>query len=463
MIMKGNFKNIEINRILKLYPKGMIVMFLLFTNQFSSFGQNNLENFEAPSMPAVSIIGSEMLEMKRLSTMAEVKLSLLTNFLDSNNSLIIPDNFGVEINPFMLSSRKKFDYIDFLGDSIADNIKQNFSISLATTKKFIVNDSVHTDALGIGFRTKILNGKFSDEIVTNYKEQFNEFKRYNKLKEEIFNELKNIAYTNNFVGFSKMNSENISGFIVSSETISDDAKELFLDLEPFMNFRSLVEMYESFDVVFDRMTSKGIRDASMFRLLEELKNQRYGHFLEVDGAVSLSFPTADFENSYIPKYGLWLNYAFRPPIKNNAKQVIGASNFEGQALVRYLWSNDDFINSFSTVDDVRFSTGSFFDFGFRINYEHNKFNGGIEYIYRLEKGTKEVTLATGEVIDIPDDNESYKLMLNLNYDIMPGVVLTYNLGKNFEFGNEGNDLITGFSINIALGSLKFDDLIESAK
>ena len=54
-------------------------------------------------------------------------------------------------------------------------------------------------------------------------------------------------------------------------------------------------------------------------------------------------------------------------------------------------------------------------------------------------------------------------VLNVNYNIMDNIVLTYNLGKSYGFGNvHGGNMISSLSVHLGLGSVTKQELYKKA-
>jgi len=122
-----------------------LLIALPFASQSQSF-----ENLEAPSMPAATLIGSQVNEISRPKSFKSLETTLLNNFLDSGNNFVLPSSFALEFNPYLLTNLdSSFSYKDFyLGKNNLKKFYQNIYLSAASTTSYIVNDSVSTFALG---------------------------------------------------------------------------------------------------------------------------------------------------------------------------------------------------------------------------------------------------------------------------------------------------------------------------
>jgi hypothetical protein len=93
------------------------------------------------------------------------------------------------------------------------------------------------------------------------------------------------------------------------------------------------------------------------------------------------------------------------------------------------------------------------DFGLRANLELEKFSAGFECIYRQNR-QQEFVEVNGLEYSRTINNNSFKFVLNINYQLSEKVVLSYNIGKDFS-ANEisSGALINGFSLNFGFGQL----------
>ena len=151
--------------------KKAFILLLLCIGTISLMGQKQdftLDQLKAPTMPAATIISSQINEISRPKSFKDLEAALLNNYLDSTNSLSIPNNFALEGNPYLLSKRPNFDYKEYLENKFADNLWKDFSFSLASTTNFVLNDSVNTNAFGLGLRTTLLRGNVNKEVKDAY-------------------------------------------------------------------------------------------------------------------------------------------------------------------------------------------------------------------------------------------------------------------------------------------------------
>lgn len=428
-----------------------------------SFGQEDtIARFDAPSFPAGSILGIEANEISRPKSISQVRLSLQNNFLDSNNQVIIPDNFVIELNPFMLSPRKNFNYKDYLSNKMWDAFRQNSTVSLAATNSFIVSDSIKTDALSFGARLVLYNGKVSEDVEKLYNDQLEKTDLYSTQKVLIGIRIR--QFLDETDENDELNKDALLDFLNKSLTGQTELLKIVAAVIPNLNSLTRSNVMSKFDAEIDEYGSHDNEISVLKDLIKQVRNDRHGFHVELNGAMALSFPTNDFSFSMVPRGGVWLNVSYLPLEMRNSKYgpPKKASRLEFLGLVRYLWSNDNFADRYyEPVDTVFFDIGNFFDVGIRMNYEYQKFSAGLEYIYRQRQDRKIPTSADGTplpIITSPENN--FKLNLNLNYRLTDKILVTYNLGKNYRPSGQGGNLISTFSVNFALGQLSTKDLLR---
>lgn len=435
------------------------VILLLFTAPSIAQNRNplttdSLEQFQSPSFPAGSILGIQANEISQPKSLEALKLSVLNNFLDSNNNFAMPDNYAIEISPFMLSRRKNFNYATYIDPNFKQNFWQNLSFSIAATNQFIINDTTKTNAFSFGFRTLLLNGHAYKDDADTYRKLLNSNDRYSADKARIMVQM---AYYAMEQGDSfKLNFDSLSTYL--NRELPDSVKtflpEILASMRTDTVFQKTIttaDLNTAFEAAFDQATDRDTRVQKAVTMTQTIRNERYGFRVELNGAMGLNFPTNEFEYSIIPRSGLWLTAGYTPRTKhqeNGQKVVDGVSNFDFLCLARYIWTNDQFVRTYAPVDSSFSQVNDVFDIGFRINYKYQKFSAGAEGIYRQSLGDQ--------------SQNTYKLNLNLNYELRNNIILTYNFGKNYNsFGSQG-DLVSTLSLNFGLMSLTYKDLKNAA-
>jgi hypothetical protein len=435
---------------LKNYKVVGIFLGIFATHIFGQGNNINLEELKAPSMPSASIIGIQANEINQPKSLKSLEAAVFSNYLDSENQLTLPNNFALEISPFMLSGRKNFDYKEYINekDSIWKNIKRNFTFSVSSTNNFLIGDSTSSNAMGLGLRTILLNGKVDGDLEKK-------FIMIDSLME------KNLEYYANVQSWTT----------VFQETISETAKLIDLQYyllknsttegmnnvvnEAFEKFIQYKTPLDSVATRFEELSNKtSTKTLARYReLLHEVKTNRYGFRWELDAAMALSFPTNNFEFSYVPRWALWTNFSYRC---EEVEELV----FIGYA--RMMFNNDKYIDIYKPID-ASFENGSIYDFGARFAFVLDKFSLEAEYIYRLNS-TKEVRVIDGKDFVYKDNNNTEKFTFNINYNMSDNITLSYNIGKGFDnILPSDNNFISNLTVNFGFGAFNLDDLLGTNK
>jgi hypothetical protein len=416
-----------------------------------------LENIKAPTMPAAYIIGLQTSEVTSPKSLKTLEAAVYSNYLNSGQGLNIPNNYALEINPFMLSNRTNFDYRDYLKDDVPLNLWRNFSISIASTNKFVLSDSIASNAVGISFRTIVLNGEPNKDMSASFISLLDKDSQHSS----ILNAAALQIYTYK-IPASEINIDELARTVCSgvknnfkSKGELSASEESVIDYTILSTFKeihtasSIRAVADSFDTIFKR---KFVVDslAQLKKKLAQIKSERYGVRWEIDGAIALNYPTNNFNYCVSPRWGLWTNVSY-------SREELNGLSFIG--LVRMIINNDDFINKYKPVDSL-FNTGAMYDFGLKLNYESGDLSLSIEYIYRLNANKQKITVG-GFEYERTINSDTRKYVFSLSYNLTPDINISYNLGKDFNelYPKQGN-LISGLTLNLGFGALKASDLLK---
>jgi hypothetical protein len=456
-------------------PFTIFIIYLLFLTSILYAQEPDLtfEDLKAPSMPSATIIGIQANEVNKPKSMKELESAVFSNYLDSEKGLTIPNNYALEFNPFMLSSRKNFNYLDYLENEICSNILKNFSVSVSSTNDFFINDTTTSNALGFGFRTIIFNGKPKEEIKESYINALNinqrvldintkvrtlisAFKSEKDTAEFNLKEVRSFIFKELEKDSDLINPKDSTGNILSGSDLivyQKSLKEAKEYVKVVLNEVGENVPLDEFENVFTEIYDRKISEPGLDKLREELKNVKYKRFgirMEADLAFALSFPTNEFNNCISPKWGFWTNISYKP------------ENFEEYlfiGLARVIFNNEDFYNRYNQLNE-NIKTGNIYDFGSRVVYEYKKISFELEYIYRINSN-KIVKIINGDKYERKIEDNTNKYLLNLNYNISNNINVAYSIGKSFDnISKNGGNFISGLSINFGFGDIKVDELLS---
>ena len=104
----------------------LLIILLLTAGSFSQNNDFNLESLKAPSMPAASIIGIQVSEVNQPKSLKTLETAVFSNYFDSEQNFSLPENYALEINPYMIGGMVNYDYMSYIENNISNNIWQNF-------------------------------------------------------------------------------------------------------------------------------------------------------------------------------------------------------------------------------------------------------------------------------------------------------------------------------------------------
>jgi len=455
---------------MKILLKTSLFLTLLFSvSLIAQENDFNLEDLKAPSMPSATIIGTQINDVNIPKSMKDLETAVFSNYLNSGESLTVPSNYALEINPFMLGGRKGFKYESYLENNPLDNMWRNLSISVASTNKFIINDTVSSNAMGFSLRTIILNGDPLDDVkkafistleyddyimqtqstvsdlITDYLEVTTNSFNIDSLKFSVIENFKESEIKKNngnlLTGEKLEKRKNIIDYAIKK------IKSVFTKIGKDTPRESFEDKYHD---LYKAEVSLPALEA-LRKSLSEIKTDRFGFRWDLNWAMALNFPTSEFSYSVVPRWGVWTNLSYK---------LEDLESFTLIGLGRILINNDDYINKYQPVDSD-FTIGNHYDLGAKIVYESDKFSLGIEYIYRLNTN-QVIKIIDGDEYKRTIENNSTKYVININYNLSDDINLSYNFGKSFDsISPTQGDLISGLSINFGFGSIKASELLAN--
>lgn len=148
--------------------KRLLTLIIIFTYQFA-IGQSTtndinteIDQLKAPQTPAAVMLGIAESEIARPSDVSDFIASLRQA---TSGFTSVPLNYAVEFSPHWVFSKGKSDAKSFMGNTVGDNIKHSFTISVANSNNDIqsINQGpIRNTALATGIRFSIFRGSVSD-------------------------------------------------------------------------------------------------------------------------------------------------------------------------------------------------------------------------------------------------------------------------------------------------------------
>ncbi|MEO8066479.1 MAG: hypothetical protein ABI599_02175 [Flavobacteriales bacterium] len=418
---------------------------------------SDLEALKAPSMPAATIIGTQINEVNRVRSMKALETALLNNFADADVGLKIPDNYAVEFQPFLLGRLKNYNYKEYLGDdqSLCESIWRNLAISVASTKNYPIKDSA-TDAIGFGVRTVLLQGELSAAVRTGFKAAVASLELGDGIKAGVKGSIDNTLLNDPAATLAQVKAAALTDLAQLSAVAALDtaARKSVVDaavglLDEFPDGMANTEYVEAYADLYDERIQSHLL-ADLKKAIDEVGTERYGLSIEFDGAAALNFPTNEIGYTYGPRYGAWLNIAYRLKKGEEGEEVARASEFI--LLARAINHNSDFYRRFDPPDTT-FDRGLNVDLGLKYVLNKDRWSVELEWIQRFNRA-RETRLIDDVEYYRNVDNASSKFMLNLNYTVAKNVNISYNIGKDFDdVFDTGGNLISLLNLNVSFGGL----------
>lgn len=438
----------------------LAIFFISLVNSSSLLAQDNIpfEKLKAPSAPAATIINIQPTEISRPKSIKELELAVFNNFVSNDQSIVIPNDYSIEITPFWMVNRKNYDDINYLNKR--NSFLSNLSISIATTQSFKLQDSLNTNALGFGFRSFLFRSNLDDQA---------KILKNNILKNRFFNRVNidvSSGLDNPNLGLDFSNFDEVKTKITKSllENFPDDkpndeitkyygniSKEDYLNQVDLIfrlleNSKDTLSTSDGWTTAIDSL--KQISKEDTIRNVEgQLSNyltNQAGWQVEIAGATSLNFPTNDFGFSVIPQWGLWLTATY---------QNKNSSPWQWLLLARYFRNDVEYYQRYLPEDSVNHSNK--LDFGGKVVYNRNKFSVDIEGLFRSQSNVLDKTDNGNTTVTTTSNDTDFKWMLNLNYRITESILVTYNFGKDFDpmLSVNGN-IISTLGLNFGFGGPK---------
>jgi hypothetical protein len=368
-----------------------------------------LDLLKAPVSPASNLLGFAQSEIDKPTDVTDFMATIQSA---SDNFSKLPSNFAIDIAPFWLTKSKSLGDISTVGlqNSYGGNvIPQTLVLSFAvknvdsTTKNYNANSTY----AGFGFKFYLYRGNYD----TKTQEKLNQIAKLQQKKLELMKNNSDEVYDNL--------SEEILDLREKREKLSDgidtdDDSPENLQLIELLSIRAGkldVEIEEKIEKLLEQ--NKSTEEVSSLNekvkaIAADFQLTRIGFTWDFAGGISGEFQNKSFNQGKIYNAGIWTTLGY-------TTEKAGA--FLG--LVRYLNNPERIFALDNTINEL--NSISTFDMGFRyiLGGTQSKFNASLEAVYR------------SYLSDFEADN-SWRLMLNLDYAIVKNQKLTFSFGKNYD-------------------------------
>ncbi len=442
--------------------KHLIFLLLVLLPVWAASQSNEvgLEKLKAPTSPASVIIGIQPSEISRPKSVKDLELAIYNNFY-TNNSFALPTDYALEVMPYWILNQKNIDERNYLKNVGWRSGWSNLSVSIATSTSYKLADTVNSNAIGVGARTILYRSKLEGKA----KKLVNEI-YLNRVIESLNIVVSTYLDQAELQGIDMNNFTAVKDFILTS--VIEDATLKFQNQEDYFGIVSENDLRNNLETQFDllekdstSLTTVENWEAKLNEIRKPLKAQysvdsiethltdyltnRKGFQLEMAGAVSINFPTNEFNYSRSPQWGVWLTGTYQ----GNEKAVL---QYIGMA--RFIRNDLEFYRQFQVNDTVNSSNS--LDLGGKlVLFPGRKFTTDAEAIARYQNSTVEKSLKNS---DMETENVTawhYRWVLNINYQIKDNLVLTYSFGKDFDpLLKVNGNIISSLGISFGFGNPK---------
>lgn len=417
------------------------------------YSQDKLNPLTKPTSPAASILGMQPSAMLQPKSYRALEAALYSNFSDSNgSSSIIPNDFGLEFMPYWAVNRG-ISLEDYLYPKTGFlQLVRNSSFSLASTQKFLLQDSTETKSIALGYRTSLFFGNATD------KERIKGYISTLKNKMAINNTLLSIlddVYDNDSTSvkedyimevkrtlpdliYKELKTKSRREVEVIAEKIYGDIEELDFDATKKDDF---------FAAIFDIVSAIVGGNYSEFKTYI---TTRQGMAVDFAAAIHLNFPDNDFDFSVVPKYSFWLT-----PSYNFSHKL---DFLKASATIRYERYFKEYFENYFPDTQVYDNN---IDYGISVSGNFKKFVIEFEATGRSSKSLIEVGQdSSGNDLYIKESSSDFQYIGTFSYRLSEQIALSYQFGSAFKpvFNLDGGTLISLLSLNFGFGGPDKSDI-----
>ncbi len=363
---------------------------------------------------------------------------------------MIPNDFGLEFTPYWAVNRG-ITLEDYLYPKTGFlQLVRNSSFSLASTQKFLLQDSTETKSIAIGYRTSLFFGNAADE--KTIKKYIGEVRIKMAINATLLSKLDNVddnnATKDDYIQVIKkelpdmiqkeLKTKSKKEVEVLAEKIYDDIDKLDFDLTKKDDF---------FTAVIDIVTAVVGGNYSQFKTY--IIN-RQGLSVDFAAAIHLNFPTNNFEFSEVPKYSLWFT-----PSYNFSNQL---DFLKASATLRYEQYYKEYFKKYfpdtSTFDNN-------IDYGISVSGNFKKFAIEFEATGRSSKSLIDAGQdSSGNALFTKESSSDFQYIGTFTYRLTDQIAVSYQFGSGFKpiFEADGGTLISLLSLNLGFGGPDNEDI-----
>ena len=437
---------------------------LFCTLSYSQENNIDLSTLKAPSFPASLILGITPSEIAQPKSHKALEAALYSNFLDENNSLIIPNDYALEFSPYWMFYHQNLSFDDYINPTPIQTLPRNLAVSVASTQSFVNSDSAVQSAIGIGLRTVLDFGGSSNtmelmEVKSNIEKIGRLRSRVRALIVRIIQLVEDGTIVDSVTLVSNFNESvsSIEGLARHKDAFRTIADELKTEtIRVFRGSEGTTINGKLDDVKMFLNENKEVTDEYLRNSLElatnkvrlqNVINDRSGFKIEFALAMAIGFPDGDFRDGYVPKWGIWVTPSYQIP-------KLPVLDFLGVFRSFFIDAPD----SLGIATDSVSTTATNTDVGFKIVFKKPKFSIYLEGLYRWERNKIKQQIDINTEIITKFSRNDHQMTFNVVYNVNDNLVLGYSIGRGFEFNlrQQGN-FISILSFALGLGGPTVND------
>lgn len=401
---------------------------------------------QPPTSPAASIMGLQPSVILAPKSYKALEASLFSSFMNNEGGFMVPNNFALEFTPYWTKDHglTLADYLFPKG--VDDQLIRSSSFSLASTSNFLLGDSSTSNALAVGYRTTLFVSNGAD------KRRLQSLEGHSKALQAIT--VKIIAAMEEQVNVRNVTDKNLLCQLiqpVAEEAVKESklfskadqqilVKEIILETKKIdLNPANTDSFLDSFNALVDEK----LEGESAFNDYKRYIRERFGFSVDLAYAGLLSFPTNDFEYSFLTRQSIWVTPAYRFADKLSVFKVMG--------VFRHTWYNLDYYAQYFPLVKVYDKN---FDYGLAINAGFDKFSMTFELAGRHSNSLVSAGLdSEGNQLYRKEKDKDIQYAGTFSYRLTDQIVLSYTLGSSFDpILNPESTLISLLAINLGFGS-----------
>lgn len=455
--------------------KKIFISIILIFLASLSFAQENISEIGAPSSPAIYMMGLEPSSILKPKTFEAFEASIFSNFVNSNGSAVIPNDFALEFSPYWARNNKLSIY-DYITANFGQQIRRNSSFSLSSTQNYLYEDSTATQALSFGYRTTFfIRAKGSADSIKKQIADINRIqlgkvdigtyirkqlrRKFVKNKTELIDNTIEVATLrlldlNESLGRPELTVSQIDSLELRFRNSSEDLD--FSDSTSYQKSSHSLEI--EFQYIFDDVLSKSLGDFSTDSIISRFNKEltgKEGFSIDFATGFLFNFEENNFESIIAPRFSIWLS----PGYRWNSSDKLANNYLNIKSVFRYEYFNEDFFsNRFPTSKVYEHN----FDFGGYIARESDKYDLNLEATLRVGLSQIETDFIgpiSGNPLTETVSETKVKVVSSFVYRLNEKYSLTYSLGNRFNQGfNDGTNLISLLSLNVAFNQFSTDKI-----